>query len=466
MQHAIVIAMPALNLPSRLTLATLAAAFFAASGLTHSQTLAPTPPMGWNSWDSYGLTVTEDQFRANTKALADQLKPAGYQYAVVDEGWYLANPNAANKPETLDYRLDANGRYQPALNRFASASGDTGFSALASATHAQGLKFGIHIIRGVPKKAVSANLPVANSSFHAADLADTTDTCPWNPDNFGVKDTPAGQAWYDALFAQYAAWGVDYVKVDCIASHPYKAAEIHMIHRAIEKTGRPIALSLSPGPAPLEQHEELAANAQLWRISNDVWDVWKGDGPPVPDAFPQPVSAQFAVIAAWNPYVKPGAWPDADMLPLGKLEPTPGWGSPRATRLTYDEQESLITLWAISRSPLFFGGNLTELDDFTRTLLTNPDLIVVDQTAVASHQLQRTGNLVLWEADLPSNGHAFALFNLGDTPAVTSPFTSIGGAAANFHVRNVWAAKEIGSVGDVKPLPIPPHGCVFFILKP
>ena len=243
-----------LSISSRPGLRLFAALALLASSLAPAQsTLAPTPPMGWNSWDSYGLTVTEGQFRANLKALAEQLKPAGYQYAVVDEGWYLANPEAAGKsPDTLNYRMDAQGRYQPALNRFRSAVDDNGFSDLAAYAHAQGLKFGIHIIRGVPKKAVTANLPIANSSFHAADLADTTDTCPWNPDNFGVKDTPAGQAWYDALFSQYATWGVDYVKVDCIASHPYKAAEIRMIHQAIAR--------------PLSARGRIVANFHSLRI--------------------------------------------------------------------------------------------------------------------------------------------------------------------------------------------------------
>jgi alpha-galactosidase len=159
------------------------------------QVLAATPPMGWNSWDSYGLTVTEAQFRANVDVLAKRLKAAGYRYAVVDEGWYLANPEAADKPATLDYRMDANGRYEPAVDRFTSAAGAAGFRPVADYVHAQGLKFGIHIIRGIPKKAVAANLSIAGSAFHAGDAAVTSDTCPWNPDNFGVKDDAAGQAW-------------------------------------------------------------------------------------------------------------------------------------------------------------------------------------------------------------------------------------------------------------------------------
>ncbi|MEP6898731.1 MAG: glycoside hydrolase family 27 protein, partial [Rhodanobacter sp.] len=336
--------------------------------------LAPTPPMGWNSWDSYGLTINESEFRANVDALTKRLKPAGYQYAVVDEGWYLANPQEASKAETLQYRIDANGRYEPALDRFATAKGTAGFKPVADYVHTQGLKFGIHIIRGITRKAVAGNMPIADSVFHAVDAADTTDTCPWNSDNVGVKDNAAGQAWYDALMQQYASWGVDYIKVDCIASHPYKGDEIRMIHRAIVKTGRPMVLSLSPGPAPLTEAVELGQNAQLWRISNDVWDHWEKN-----KEWSQNVKDQFAVIASWAKDAKPGNWPDADMLPLGRLGPVPGDGKPRATRLTRDEQRSMVTLWSIARSPLFFGGNLTELDHWTQALLTNPSVVAMDQ---------------------------------------------------------------------------------------
>ncbi len=170
--------------------------------------LAPMPPMGWNSWDSYGLTVTEAQFRANADVVAAKLKAFGWQYVVVDEGWYLQNPESASKPETLAYTVDAQGQYSPALNRFPSAANGAGFKPLSDAVHAQGLKFGIHIIRGIPKKTVAANTTIAGSKFHASEAADTTDVCPWNPDNFGVKDNAAGQAWYDALMKQYAggAW--------------------------------------------------------------------------------------------------------------------------------------------------------------------------------------------------------------------------------------------------------------------
>lgn len=427
--------------------------------VAQQKTLAPTPPMGWNSWDSYGLTVNESQFRANVDALVKRLKPAGYQYAVVDEGWYLANPQSASKPETLEYRIDANGRYEPALNRFATAKGDAGFKPVSDYVHAQGLKFGIHIIRGITKKAVAGNMPIAGSAFHAADAADTTDKCPWNPDNFGVKDNAAGQAWYDALMKQYASWGIDYIKVDCIASHPYKGDEIRMIHRAIAKTGRPIVLSLSPGPAPLSEAVELGQNAQLWRISNDVWDHWEKN-----KEWSQNVKDQFNVIASWAKYVKPGNWPDADMLPLGRLEPVPGDGKPRATRLTQDEQRTMVTLWAITRSPLFFGGNLTELDDWTHALVTNPAVVAMDQRGQGQRLVGQDGAIVTWTSQV-GNRRYLALFNVGDSSAqLKADFTKYGLASGKYSVRDVWGKKEMGTTASVENA-IAPHGVLLLELR-
>src|SRR5271154_579612 len=336
--------------------------------------LAPTPPMGWNSWDSYGLTINETQFRANMVVMAAQLKEFGWQYVVIDEGWYLENPEIAAMPEKLRYTVNTQGQYEPAVNRFPSAKDGAGFKPLSDAVHDDGLKFGIHIIRGIPKQAVMANTRIGRTQYRAALAADTTDKCPWNPDNFGVKANAAGQAWDNALMKQYAEWGVDYIKVDCVASHPYKGAEIRMIHKAIERSGRAMVLSLSPGPTALENAVEVGANAQMWRISDDVWDLWRREPG---KTFPQSVRGQFAVIASWAKYARTGNWPDADMLPIGQLRPVPGEGKPRASRLTQDEQRTMITLWAMARSPLFVGGNLTQMDDALKSMLTDPGVIEV-----------------------------------------------------------------------------------------
>ncbi|HEV2577967.1 MAG TPA: glycoside hydrolase family 27 protein [Acidobacteriaceae bacterium] len=457
-----------------------------------AQSPASTPPMGWNSWDAYGLTITEAQFRANVEVLHDKLLPFGWRYGVIDEGWFFENPQDRPKPETLRYAIDQYGRYVPVPARFPSAVGkpmvfgdgyagpkprlaatieETSFKPLADWVHAKGLLFGIHIVRGIPRASVERNLPIANSSFHAEDAADTSDACPWDPTNWGVKDNAAGQAWYDALLQQYADWGVDLLKVDCIADHPYKVSEIRQIRRAIDKTGRNMVLSLSPGPTNPSHATEVASLANMWRISNDFWDLWSGGN--FADGFPQSLKGQFDRLATWSQFdFKPGQWPDADMLPLGELRPSPGWGDPRHTRLTPDEQKTLITLWSITQSPLILGANLTMLDRETLKLLTNRGVLDLDQyTSVRGKPVDglATGDLRVWRVKLKPGldytpAFAVALFNLSDAPMkIDRPRTELGfsgevkGPLAELF--DVWAHTTLWRNDRVK-LTIPPHGCV------
>ena len=421
--------------------------------------------MGWNSWNSYGLTIDEAQFRANVSVQAAKLKPFGWTYAVIDEGWFLRNPQDRPHPDQLQYELDANGRYVPVPARFPSAldaqGHNVGFAALGRWVHAQGLEFGIHIVRGIPRASVRRNLAVEGSAFRAADVADPTDACPWDPTNWGVKDNAAGQAWYDALLRQYAAWGVDFLKVDCISDHPYKLSEIRQIHLAIERSGRPMVLSLSPGPTALSHAAEVGALAQMWRISDDIWDVWKTDAP-----FPRTVDSQFAPAAAWARYAKPGNWPDADMLPLDELRPSPGGGpGPRRTRLTPEEQRTMLTLWAVARSPLILGANLTILDGPTLRLITNRDLIRIDQTSTASRQVLAEGDLVVWTSALPGGEFALAAFNRGDAPLhVSRELRALGLAPGAWQTHDVWQPKAAATASSLDRM-IPPHGCVLLLLR-
>ena len=452
--------------------------------------VALMPPMGWNSWDAYGLTITEEQFRANIKVEANELKSFGWNYAVIDEGWFFFNPEDRPKPDTLHYAIDEYGRYVPVPARFPSAASiprgnmpasppsatlpkliatidETSFKPLADWVHSQGLKFGIHIVRGIPRASVERNLPIANSAFHATDAADTSDACPWDPTNWGVKNNAAGQAWYDSLLSQYADWGVDLVKVDCISSHPYKPDEIRMIRKAIDKAGRPMVLSLSPGPTSLENAAEVASLAQMWRISDDFWDVWSNNNS---NGFPQSITGQFAKAAAWFTYAKPGNWPDADMLPIGELRPVPGDGQPRTTRLTPTEQRTMLGLWAMARSPLILGANLTLLDEATLKLLTNPDLIRIDQTATRSGQVLHDGDIIAWTADLPADSPdgsiALALFNTGESQVVLdSSFEAYNLEADTYRVKDVWTGKTTNKVKSVESLTLEPHACVLWLLK-
>ena len=436
------------------------------------RSLAPTPPMGWDSRDAYGLTINEAQFRDNMTVLAAQLKEFGWQYVVLGQGWYLQNPEMASMPGNLRYTLDAQGRYEPALNRFPSSRQSAGLKPLGDAVHENGLKFGIHILRGIPRKTVLANTRIGLTRFRAATAADTSDTCAANPDNYGVKDNAAGQAWYDALLKQYASWGVDYLKVGCIPLNPFRGEEIRMIHRAIQRSGRPIVLSLSLGPAPLDEAVNVAKYAQLWRISEDVWDDWEPSkdqtGASPRRGFPQTVRGQFAALASWAPYAKPGAWPDADILPIGQLRPSPGYGKSRASALSEDEQRTMITLWAIARSPLFLGGNLTQMDDAAKSLLTDPGVIAMNQHSTAAHPvLTRYRDTIAW-ASQSSGGETnyLAIFNPGDAPIhIDRTFAEYGFIdRAQYRARDLWMRKELGIL-NAFTADIPAHGSLVFSLR-
>jgi len=414
-------------------------------GLAGDRKLAPTPPMGWNSWDSYGRTITETQFKANVDWMAAHLKQFGWQYMVIDEGWYVVNP--ASDPKDYTFRMSSDGRFLPVPDRFPSAAGNAGFKAVADYVHAKGLKFGIHMLRGVPREAVAKNTPIANFNFDAQDAGDQSDACPWNAYNWGVKDSEAGQAYYDSEIRLYADWGVDFLKVDCIANNPYKSDEIRMIHEAIRKTGRPIVLSLSPGPTALDHVNEVAKYAEMWRISNDLWDHW---GPWENHDWSQSLYNQFATAASWASHVSPGNWPDADMLPLGWLGPHPGEGEPRKTKFTKDEQQTLMTLWAIFRSPLIMGGDLLSMDEWTTSLLTNTEVIRVNQLSSQNRPIVTSGKLAIWHA-VEQGTDAWhrdyiAVFNLSNSEqTIHYEWKDVGLAAGKYKLRDIWKRESAGT---------------------
>jgi hypothetical protein len=220
----------------------------------HSQrkALAAQPPMGWNSWDAFGTTVQESEVKANADYMASRLRKYGWQYIVVDIQWSDPKAKAHGYRPNADLAMDAYGRLIPATNRFPSAAGDRGFKLLADYIHSHGLKFGIHIMRGIPRQAVRANAPIQGSRFHAADVANKNSVCSWNTDMYGVDMSKAGgQDYYVSIARLYASWGVDFIKADNMLD-PLHADEIEALSRAIDKTGRPIVLSLSPGPANIQ----------------------------------------------------------------------------------------------------------------------------------------------------------------------------------------------------------------------
>ena len=434
------------------------------NGLTAQEpVLAPTPPMGWNSWDAYGESVKESDIRATAEWMARNLKAFGWEYVIVDSGWYVTNHSGGYNAQNAEFSLDGFGRYTPAVNTIPSAANGAGFRPLADYVHSLGLKLGLHILRGIPRKAVAKKMPIQGSEFYAQDAADTWDTCPWNPFNYGLDTTKAAaQAYYDSLARQFAEWQVDYVKVDCIASRPYKGEEIRLLSTALKKTRRPMVLSLSPGAAPLDKAEEMAKYAQMWRISDDEWDVWQSS-----EDFPQGVNNQFERAAQWAAHSRPGNWPDADMLAIGRLEPAPGWGDSRASRLTKDEQRTLLTLWAIFRSPLIMGGNLLLCDEWTKSLLTNAEVIAVDQHSKNNHAVETTAKSAVWVAEHEGGpGHYVAVFNRSDEPqTLRYTWNELGLKEQEYTVRDLWEHKDQGHASAIA-VTLRPHASVLYAIQP
>jgi hypothetical protein len=402
---------------------------------------AVKPPMGWNSWDCFGTTVTEEQVRAQTDFMAEKLAPHGWQYVVVDIQWYEPHAKGFNYRPNAKLVMDDWGRLWPATNRFPSAANGVGFKALADYVHGKGLKFGVHLLRGIPRQAVAQNTPVKGTTARAADIANTNSICAWNGDMYGVDMTkPGAQDYYNSVFDLLASWSVDFVKVDDI-SRPYhrNEAETEAIRKAIDRTGRPMVLSLSPGETPLDAALHVVRHANMWRISDDFWDRWPA------------LLEQFGRLRNWSGFCGPGHFPDADMLPLGVIS------KGKHTRFTPDEQRTLMTLWCIARSPLIFGGDLRKMDDFTLSLITNDELIAVDQDSSGNHQLFRSEGLVAWVADAPNPPDKYvAVFNTRDATAQAEGAGGVKvpvkladlGLSGDCRIRDLWQKADLGKFKD------------------
>ena len=409
--------------------------------------------MGWNSWDSYGTTVREAQVKANADAMAKTLARHGYRYIVVDIQWYQPTAQGHDYQPDAMLAMDAYGRLIPAENKFPSSVSGGGFKPLADYVHARGLKFGIHIMRGIPRQAVKANLPIKGTPYHAADVADTTNGCAWNPDMWGVDvRKPGGQAYYDAIAELYASWGVDFVKADDMGSHRFQPLELRALRQALNRTGRPIVLSISPGPAPLGSAAFFARHSQMWRISDDFWDDWKL------------VRKQFDYTRDWARFVGVRqTWPDADMLPFGRLRITDSAGRGTPSRLSADEQRTVMTLWSIFRSPLIVGGDLPTLDAPTLALLSNPEVIAVNQHGRAPRQVLERAGLRVWQSNVPESGDRYlAVFNLDSTTQrVDVAWTDVVLTAGEWQVRDLWARKSLGGSDRLRTV-LAPHASALY----
>jgi alpha-galactosidase len=424
--------------------------------LQAQDTLSATPAMGWNSYDSFGATVTESELMEAAQAQQTILLPSGYRYVVVDYLWF----------DTQD-KIDANGRYLPSITRFPSATGSTGFTSLAARVHALGLGFGIHIMRGIPRVSVSANTPILGSTYHASDAGNTSDACPWDSHMWGVKgNTAAGQAWYDSILQQYAGWGIDFIKVDDLLNNEvtpyvYHQTEVDAIRSAIEKTGRSIVFSVSPGAMPTAYAADLEANANQWRMVNDFWDT-KGLST---------LSDEFTAAANWQAVsgLAPGHWPDADMLPLGYLGPRCPVHASGPTAFSHNQQVTVMTLWSILPSPLIFCGNEPMLasDAWTTALLTNPEVIAVNQDPTGKEaKLTQSGSQQTWVKALTGGRKAIAFLNTGTQDVTMSVTFASLDLSPQSTVRDAWHRTNLTVTGAGPSVSVPYAAAVLLVITP
>lgn len=421
------------------------------------RTWAKTPPMGWNSWDCYGPTVVEDEVKANTDYMARYLRRSGWEYIVVDIRWYVANDKAGGYNQTDPiYSMDEYGRYQPAVNRFPSAADGKGFKELADYIHSRGLKFGIHLMRGIPKIAVEQKTKVKGTDGITADMIYNEDRlCRWLGDNYSVDASkPGAQEYYNSLFEQYAEWGLDFIKIDDLSA-PYHQEEIELIRNAIDNCGRHIVLSTSPGKTPVENAEHVSTHANMWRMVNDVWDVWRD----IPNL--------MRTAQGWYDHIAPGTWPDCDMIPLGHISIRGERGEDRMTRLTQDEQYTLMTFFTIFRSPLMFGGDLPTMDSFTLSLLTNREVLRMHREGSDVKQLfQQDNKLAVTSTNHVTGEKYLALFNIDDEKSQElSVALSDLGLANGVSLTEMWSGEKLGEVNDKVSVTLKPHACALYKLK-
>jgi hypothetical protein len=235
-------------------------------------------------------------------------------------------------------------------------------------------------------------------------------------------------------------------------------------------------LSLSPGPTQLEHAAEVAEMAQMWRISDDHWDGWSFEHKPGGGEFPFGVRDEFDRLAKWFTYTHEGNWPDADMLPWGSLTPHPGWGEPRQSRLTHDEQQTEFTLWAIARSPLILGANLTKLDEFSKSLIANQSILFMNQNVTYSHPVDLTSlgagfeNARIWRGTINEPGarnyaEFFAFFNLDDKPVTLRVSWAQLGLEGKKHLaQNVWSEGGFKESKEVT-VTLPAHGSTVYEIR-
>jgi alpha-galactosidase len=450
----------------------LLAVFFTGLFLSAQALKAPclTPPMGWNSYNCWNYCVTESQFMQNAHYLAN-LKKYGWEYCVVDFIWWVPVNGQYGGGQGGDWKkghVDQYGRFEPDTTRFPSSRGGRGFKPLADSVHNLGLKFGIHLMRGVPKMAVNFNYPVYNSTYTCTQAANQSSTCPWLDWMYGANDNAAGQAYLTSMVQLCNDWGADYLKIDDLSAATYHGPEVVMYAKAIASVSREMVFSTSPGATPLNQAAHVSQYANMWRLVNDLWDTWGQ----LTDSYNVDESWRTSTVSATVKWGQ-GVWPDIDMLPFGHLALIGPVGSPRYSLSTYTKGEHrlMFLLWCVNNGPLMWGGHLPDNNNnpFYDSLMTNSDALFINQRGIKARVLkaQSTGTPI-WTSTHPLDTTTKFLL-LGNTSTssqtISVSLNTIGFSATQaVPVKNVWTGATLSNFTGTFAQTIPSHDAGLYAL--
>jgi len=439
--------------------------------------LAQTPPMGWNSFDSYGVYLHEKAAMENLETFAEKLKPHGYEYFVIDAGWFgefklQEGTIYAAEKHASKMKFNEFGLLQPSDTYFPN-----GLKPIIDRCHELGLKFGLHLMRGIPRAAVKANVPIKGTKYFAQEIADTTSICKWNSQNYGVDMTkPGAQEFYNSLINQMTEWGVDFIKYDDIVPFP---GEVKAVADAIAQCGRPMVLSLSPGGNVDPNHLEAFQKGNMLRVTSDIWDDQKG------------INECFQEWRKWQGKSHPGFWIDMDMIPFGQLQlmsPKPagvegheskkelmekmksgkltpfellaGKGFNRLSEFTQDQMYTFITLRALAASPLIMGGDLPTLDEFSLKLIIDNDVLECNQNGVMGSMVYEDEGIEIWNTPKKNtNAGWIGIFNrTEESKSVSLTPENLGlDSAVNYKLQDVWNARVLSTLD----FSVNPKGVVF-----
>lgn len=378
---------------------------------------ATTPFMGWSTWNFIGSHPTEANIEAQAQVEASQLKSHGYNYILLDDFWYL-NPSTT---------VDQYGRWAVDTTKFPN-----GLAGLASYVHGLGLKVGFYLTPGIPVAAVNQNTPIEGTSYHAQDIADTSR----HETNYNYGGSvmyyidyskPGAQAYINSWANQLASWGADFLKIDGVGDGD--TADIQAWSQALQQTGRSIVFDLS-NSLDVNNGSLWKQYANSWRIDGDVecycstqvtWNSFSG---------------RFNDAPAWTQYASSGGWNDLDALQIAD-------GSKDG--ITNDERQTYMTLWAIEAAPLYAGDDLTSMDSYGLSLLTNDEVIAVDQAGHAAHPVSQASSQQVWIANNGDGTYTVALFNLGSSSATVTANWNDLGFTGSASVRDVWSHSDLGS---------------------